>query len=156
MSLVKYWGLLLLLGLGFFFLHLFYSEKNFVAGISHLLLCLRVLTSCLSVSLISRSWKTLRHSFLQTLTIWVTVWNLQDRGQIQPPGPLERTGASATVSQMGAGDGGSMGTTVYCSSLPLLFMLMKSDLKFLQSQEIKCKKSHHPLLSYCREEEHSL
>lgn len=42
-----------------------------------------VLTSSLSVSLINRSWKTLRHSFLQTLTIWVTVWNLHDvRGKI--------------------------------------------------------------------------
>lgn len=66
------------MGWGIFML-LIYPEKKFMARVSYLLVHFEVLTSCLSVSLISRSWKTLRHSFLQTLTIWVTVWNLQDR-----------------------------------------------------------------------------
>lgn len=63
--------------------YLFHPEKNFVVRVLDLLVYSDVLTSCLSVSLINRSWKTLRHSFLQTLTIWVTVWNLHDgRGKI--------------------------------------------------------------------------
>lgn len=65
-----------MVGEGGYYTCLFHPELN-------LLVYFEVLTSCLSVSLINRSWKTLRHSFLQTLTIWVTVWNLHDgRGKI--------------------------------------------------------------------------
>lgn len=52
-----------------------------------------ILTSSLSASLINRSWKTLRHSFLQTRTIWVTVWNLHGgRGGISQDATERREG----------------------------------------------------------------